>query len=45
MSSSLAAQVGSFLNLRIDLKPFLIIMSAVLALAGERMLMSPPGRG
>ena len=42
VSSSLAAPVGSFLNVRIDLKPFLIIMSAVLALAGVRMLMPPP---
>jgi hypothetical protein len=41
ISSSLAAPIGSFLNVRIDLKPFLIIMSIVLALAGVRMFMSP----
>jgi hypothetical protein len=41
ISSSLAAPIGSFLNVRIDLKPFLIIMSVVLALAGVRMFMSP----
>jgi uncharacterized protein len=42
VSSSLAAPVGSFLKVHIDLKPFLIIMAAVLAMAGARMLMSPP---
>ena len=41
VSSSLAAPIGSFLNVRIDLKPFLIIMAVVLAMAGVRMLMSP----
>jgi uncharacterized protein len=41
VSSSLAAPVGSFLNVRIDLKPFLIIMSIVLAMAGIRMFLSP----
>ncbi len=41
VASSLAAPFGSFLNVRIDLKPFLIIMSGVLAVAGVRMLMSP----
>ncbi len=41
VASSLAAPIGSFLNVRIDLKPFLVIMSAVLAMAGARMLMSP----
>ena len=41
ISSSLAAPMGSFINVRIDLKPFLIIMSVVLALAGIRMFMSP----
>jgi uncharacterized membrane protein YfcA len=41
VSSSLTAPVGSFLNVRIDLKPFLMIMSIVLAMAGVRMLMSP----
>ena len=41
VSSSLAAPIGSFLNVRIDLKPFLIIMAVVLSMAGVRMLMSP----
>lgn len=41
VSSSLAAPLGSFLNVRIDQKPFLMIMSVVLAIAGVRMLMSP----
>ena len=41
ISSSLAAPVGSYLNMRIDLTPFLVIMAVVLALAGVRMLMSP----
>jgi uncharacterized membrane protein YfcA len=41
ISSSLAAPVGSFLNVRIDVKPFLMILAGVLALAGLRMLMSP----
>ncbi len=41
ISSGLAAPIGSYLNVRIDLKPFLIIMAIVLALAGIRMLMSP----
>ncbi len=43
ISSSLAAPIGSYFNVRIDLKPFLVIMAVVLALAGARMLMSPPG--
>ena len=42
LSSSLAAPVGSYLNVRIELGPFLIAMTVVLALAGMRMLMSPP---
>ena len=42
VSSGLAAPVGSFLNSRVDKTPFLITMSIVLALAGFRMLMSPP---
>lgn len=42
LSSSLAAPAGAYLNLRIDPKPFLIVMAAVLALAGVRMLISPP---
>jgi len=41
ISSSLAAPIGSYLNVRIDVKPFLMIMAVVLALAGIRMLMSP----
>jgi len=43
ISSSLAAPIGSYFNVRIDLKPFLVIMAVVLALAGARMLMPPPG--
>lgn len=39
ISSSLAAPIGSYFNVRLDLKPFLIIMSIVLAMAGVRMLM------
>ena len=42
VSSSLAAPIGAYLNVRIDLKPFLITMAVVLALAGVRMLISPP---
>jgi uncharacterized membrane protein YfcA len=42
LSSSLAAPIGSVINMRIDLKPFLITMAVVLALAGVRMLISPP---
>jgi uncharacterized protein len=42
VSSTLAAPVGSYINVRIDLKPFLITMAVVLALAGVRMLISPP---
>ena len=41
IASSLAAPVGSYVNVRIDLKPFLVIMAVVLALAGIRMLMTP----
>ena len=40
-SSSLAAPIGSYLNVRIDVKPFLMILAGVLALAGVRMLISP----
>ncbi len=43
VASSLAAPVGSYLNVHLDLKPFLLIMAVVLALAGIRMLWSPPG--
>ena len=41
VSSSLAAPAGAYMNVWIDPKPFLIIMSVVLALAGVRMAMSP----
>ena len=41
ISSAVAAPVGSYFNVRIDPKPFMIIMAAVLALAGCRMLWSP----
>lgn len=43
ISSGLAAPIGSYLNVRIDLKAFLVIMAIVLAMAGARMLMSPSG--
>jgi len=42
ISSALAAPVGSWLNVTIAPGPFLLIMAAVLALAGLRMLVSPP---
>ena len=42
VASSLAAPIGSYLNVRIDLQPFLVIMSVVLAMAGARMLMATP---
>lgn len=41
VSSSLAAPFGSYLNVHIDPKPFLIILAIVLALAGVRMLIPP----
>lgn len=41
ISSSCCAPLGSYLNMRIDLKPFMIIMAIILALAGMRMFMSP----
>jgi hypothetical protein len=41
ISSSMAAPLGSFLNVRINLQPFLMIMSIVLAMAGVRMFLSP----
>ncbi|BBO78432.1 UPF0721 transmembrane protein [Desulfosarcina widdelii] len=41
VSSSLAAPVGSYINSRIELKYFLIVMAVVLAFASLRMLMSP----
>ncbi len=43
ISSSLAAPVGSYLNVHLELRPFLVIMAIVLALAGIRMLLSPAG--
>jgi uncharacterized membrane protein YfcA len=43
ISSSLAAPIGAYLNMRIDVKPFLIILAVVLALAGVRMLISTSG--
>ena len=42
ISSGLAAPVGSYLNARLDTKPFLIVMTVVLALAGVRMLLPSP---
>lgn len=44
ISSSLTAPLGAYLNVRIDTKPFFIIMAVVLALAGVRMLLSPSGK-
>lgn len=41
ISSSLAAPAGAYLNAQLDLKPFLIVMAVVLALAGLRMLFTP----
>ena len=41
ISSALAAPVGSYFNVRIDLKPFMVIMAIVLFLSGWRMLISP----
>jgi len=43
VSSSLAAPAGSYLNVHVAKGPFLLIMAAVLALAGLRMLFSPSG--
>ena len=43
VSSSLAAPVRSYLNVHVAKGPFLLIMAAVLALAGLRMLFSPSG--
>ncbi|MFO7839327.1 MAG: TSUP family transporter [Desulfosalsimonadaceae bacterium] len=42
VSSALAAPVGSWFNVSIATGPFLLIMASVLALAGVRMLLSPP---
>lgn len=44
VSSALAAPVGSWLNVRIAIGPFLLVMAAVLAAAGLRMLFSPQGQ-
>jgi uncharacterized protein len=41
ISSAIAAPLGSYFNVRIDLKPFMITMAIVLTLAGCRMLISP----
>ncbi|MFP3998765.1 MAG: sulfite exporter TauE/SafE family protein [Desulfobacterales bacterium] len=41
VASSIAAPVGSYLNMRMDTSVFVAIMAAVLALAGVRMLFSP----
>jgi len=43
VASALAAPVGSYLNVHIELKPFLLSLSAVLVLAGIRMLWSTEG--
>ncbi len=42
VSSCLAAPLGAMTNLHIDVKPFMVILVVVLALAGWRMLTSPP---
>jgi uncharacterized membrane protein YfcA len=42
ISSGLAAPVGSYLNVRLDTRPFLFAMAIVLALAGVRMLLPSP---
>jgi len=41
VSSSLAAPIGSYINARIELKYFLIVMAVALAFASLRMLMGP----
>lgn len=41
LSASVTAPIGSYFNVRIDLKPFMIIMAVVLFMAGCRMLVSP----
>lgn len=45
ISSGLAAPVGSCLNARIDVSPFLMILAIALALAGVGMLISPESDG
>ena len=42
ISSGLAAPIGSYLNVRLDTRPFLFAMAIVLALAGVRMLLPSP---
>src|SRR6056297_211071 len=44
VSSAIAAPVGSWLNVRIATGLFLLVMAAVLAAAGLRMLFSPQGQ-
>jgi len=44
VSSAIAAPVGSWLNVSIALGPFLLVMAAVLAAAGFRMMFSPSGQ-
>jgi hypothetical protein len=41
VSSALTAPFGSYLNVHIDVRPFMITPAVVLALAGGRMLISP----
>jgi uncharacterized membrane protein YfcA len=41
IASGLTAPIGSYVNLHIEPKPFLVIMGVVLALAGVRMMMAP----
>jgi len=41
VASSIAAPMGSYINIHIDTVVFMVVMSAVLALAGVRMLFSP----
>jgi uncharacterized membrane protein YfcA len=43
ISSSLTAPLGAYFNTRIKPEPFFLLMAAVLALAGVRMLLSPSG--
>lgn len=43
LSAAVAAPVGSYFNVQIDLKPFLLILAGVLALAGGRMCFMPAG--
>lgn len=44
VSSAIAAPVGSWLNVSISTGPFIVIMAAVLAAAGLRMMFSPSGQ-